>query len=447
MKAQAKTHHRCAACGFSSSKWFGRCPECSSWSTAAQESAGSPVVEIRTLDLAETSSLERVPTLIPEFDRVVGGGLVPGSVVLLAGEPGIGKSTLVLQIVDSLVGLGRRCLLATGEESLDQVALRGNRLGLRTASMKAMATGSLEAIEAACATEAPDVVIVDSIQTIEDGTLDQGPGSPVQVRGCANRLVRLAKATDTCVLVVGHVTKDGGVAGPKTLEHVVDAVLSLDGERTGTLRLLRAAKNRFGSCEETGVFVMSESGLEGVPDPSQLLIGDRRPGVPGSVIFPAMNGSRPMLMEIQALVVDNSRLARRVAIGIEGRRLALILGVLGKRNGRDFTEKDVFVAAAGGATTNEPAADLAIALAIASAAEGIPLPTDAVAIGELGLAGELRAVPSLDRRLNEAARLGLGCAFVPRSAKTIKATNIVHVDDVNNAMDLALRPREVRSTA
>ena len=405
------------------------------------------MVEIRTLDLAETSSLERVPTLIPEFDRVVGGGLVPGSVVLLAGEPGIGKSTLVLQIVDSLVGLGRRCLLATGEESLDQVALRGNRLGLRTASMKAMATGSLEAIEAACATEAPDVVIVDSIQTIEDGTLDQGPGSPVQVRGCANRLVRLAKATDTCVLVVGHVTKDGGVAGPKTLEHVVDAVLSLDGERTGTLRLLRAAKNRFGSCEETGVFLMSEKGLEGVPDPSQLLIGDRRPGVPGSVIFPAMNGSRPMLMEIQALVVDNSRLARRVAIGIEGRRLALILGVLGKRNGRDFTEKDVFVAAAGGATTNEPAADLAIALAIASAADGIPLPTDAVAIGELGLAGELRAVPSLDRRLNEAARLGLGCAFVPRSAKTMKATNIVHVDDVNNAMHLALRPREVRSTA
>jgi DNA repair protein RadA/Sms len=311
--------------------------------------------------------------------------------------------------------------------------------------MKAMATGSLEAIEAACAAESPDVLIVDSIQTIEDGALDQGPGSPIQVRGCANRLVRLAKVTNTCVIVVGHVTKDGGVAGPKTLEHVVDAVLSLDGERTGTLRLLRAAKNRFGSTEETGVFVMSEHGLDGVPDPSRLLIGDRRPGVPGSVIFPAMNGSRPMLMEIQALVVDNSRLARRVAIGIESRRLALILGVLGKRTMRDFTDKDVFVAAAGGATTSEPAADLAIALAVASAADGIPLPTDAVAIGELGLAGELRAIPSPQRRLNEATRLGLGTVFVPRSTSVSVEADVVHVDDVNDAMKRALAPREARS--
>jgi DNA repair protein RadA/Sms len=446
MKTQAKTQHRCAACGFSSSKWFGKCPDCSSWSTAAPDTGGTALVEVRTLDLADAASLERVPTHIDEFDRVVGGGLVPGSVVLLAGEPGIGKSTLVLQVVDALVRAGHRCLLATGEESLDQVALRGNRLGLGTHSMKAMATGSLDAIEAACAAESPDVLIVDSIQTIEDETLDQGPGSPVQVRGCANRLVRLAKVTNTCVLVVGHVTKDGGVAGPKTLEHVVDAVLSLDGERTGTLRLLRAAKNRFGSCEETGVFVMSEHGLEGVPDPSQLLIGDRRPGVPGSVIFPAMNGSRPMLMEIQALVVDNSKLARRVAIGIESRRLALILGVLGKRTGRDFTEKDVFVAVAGGATTSEPAADLAIALAVASAADGIALPTDAVAVGELGLAGELRAIPSPQRRLNEAARLGLGSAFVPRRTDAASGVDVIHVDDVNDALKRALAPRDVRST-
>jgi DNA repair protein RadA/Sms len=446
VKTQAKTQHRCAACGFSSSKWFGKCPDCSSWSTAAPDTGGVALVEVRTLDLAGRASLERVPTHIDEFDRAVGGGLVPGSVVLLAGEPGIGKSTLVLQVVDALVRLGHRCLLATGEESLDQVALRGKRLGLGTHSMKAMATGSLAAIEAACAAESPDVLIVDSIQTIEDESLDQGPGSPVQVRGCANRLVRFAKVTNTCVLVVGHVTKDGGVAGPKTLEHVVDAVLSLDGERTGTLRLLRATKNRFGSCEETGVFVMSEQGLEGVPDPSQLLIGDRRPGVPGSVIFPAMNGSRPMLMEIQALVVDNSKLARRVAIGIESRRLALILGVLGKRTGRDFTDKDVFVAAAGGATTNEPAADLAIALAVASSADGIALPTDAVAVGGLGLAGELRAVPSPQRRLNEAARLGLGSAFVPRSTSAASGVNVIHVDDVNDAMERALAPRDVRST-
>ena len=441
MKAQAKAQHRCDACGHSSSKWFGKCPDCGSWSTAAAIVNGSgAVAEIRTLDLAGAASAERISTGMEEFDRVVGGGLVPGSVVLLAGEPGIGKSTLVLQVVDALVGLGHDCLLATGEESLDQVSLRGHRLGLRTGSMRAMATDSLDVIERTCAAEKPDVLIVDSIQTIEDETLDQGAGSPVQVRECASRLVRLAKTTNTTVLIVGHVTKDGGVAGPKALEHVVDAVLSLDGERTGTLRLLRAAKNRFGSCEETGVFVMTEGGLEGVADPSELLIGDRRSGVPGSIIFPAMNGSRPMLMEIQALVVD-SKVARRVAIGIEPRRLALVLGVLGKRLQLTFAEKDVFVAAAGGAVTSEPAADLAIAMALTSAAQDIPLPPDAVAVGELGLAGELRSAPALERRLNEAARLGLGHAFVPERSKVASRPNVVRVEDVTAAIHRAFASR------
>lgn len=445
MKAQArdrpKVRHRCEACGFSASKWFGKCPDCSAWSTAASDVADPALVEIRTLDHPGGAIPERSTTGIDEFDRVVGGGLVPGSTVLLAGEPGIGKSTLVVQVVDSLVAEGKRCLLATGEESLDQVSLRAERLGLRTSAMKAVATGSLDSIERACATEEPEVLIVDSIQTIEDDALEQAPGSPVQVRQCAARLVRLAKTTETCILIVGHVTKDGGVAGPKTLEHIVDAVLSLDGERTGTLRLLRAAKNRFGSCEETGVFVMSGLGLEGVPDPSELLIGDRRPGVPGSVIFPAMHGSRPMLMEIQALVVDNSRLARRVPIGVDARRLALILGVLGKRTGRNFSEKDVFVAVAGGAVTNEPAADLAIALAVASAEDGVPLPDDSIAIGELGLAGEVRAVPALERRLSEAARLGLGRAFVPERGDVKAGPSIVPVDDVSVAVRRALGTR------
>lgn len=441
MKAQAKTQHRCATCGFASSKWFGKCPDCGSWSTAAATTVGQAPVEIKTLGQASTADVARVSTRMEEFDRVVGGGLVPGSVLLLAGEPGIGKSTLVVQILDALIGLGRSCLLATGEESLDQVGLRATRLGLRTDSMRALATDSLGAIERACELERPDVVIVDSIQTIEDDALEQGAGSPAQVRECAARLVRVAKTTGTTVIIVGHVTKDGGVAGPKTLEHVVDAVLSLEGERTGTLRLLRAAKNRFGSCEETGVFVMSERGLEGVADPSELLISDRRAGVSGSVIFPAMNGSRPMLIEIQALVVGNSKLARRVAIGIETRRLALILGVLGKRAHYDFAEKDVFVAAAGGAVTNEPAADLAIALAVASAARDSPLPEDAVAIGELGLAGEVRSVPSLDRRLSEASRLGLGRAFVPQRSKVARATDVVTVEDLTSAIDHAFASR------
>lgn len=443
MRAQAKarTEHRCGTCGFASSKWFGRCPDCGSWSTAAPTAAGQAPVEVRTLGLASSVTTDRVTTDIEEFDRVVGGGLVKGSVVLLAGEPGIGKSTLVVQIVDALVGQGHSCLLATGEESLDQVGLRADRLALRTQLMKAIATGSLSEIERAHEAEKPDVLIVDSVQTVEDVGLDQGAGSMVQVRECAARLVRLAKTTDTTVILVGHVTKDGGVAGPKTLEHVVDAVLSLEGERTGTLRLLRAAKNRFGSCEETGVFVMSGRGLQGVPDPSELLIGDRRSGVSGSVIFPAMNGSRPMLIEIQALVVDNSKLARRVAIGIESRRLALILGVLGKRTQRDFAERDVFVAAAGGAVTSEPAADLAIAMAIASAADDVPLPDDAVAVGEIGLAGELRSVPSLERRLSEAARLGLGAAFVPKPSKTLTGANVVCVEDVHGAIKRALASR------
>lgn len=445
MKTHAKIQHRCGTCGFSSSKWFGKCPDCASWSTAAPTRIGGAAVDIRTLELAASAKADRIATAVEEFDRVVGGGLVPGSVVLLAGEPGIGKSTLVVQIIDALVGQGHPCLLATGEESLDQVSLRANRLGLRTGQMKAIATGSVAEIEAACALESPAVLVVDSIQTIEDGDLDQGAGSTVQVRESAARLVRLAKTTNTTVMVVGHVTKDGGVAGPKTLEHVVDAVLSLEGERTGTLRLLRAAKNRFGSCEETGVFVMTEGGLEGVPDPSELLIGDRRPGVSGSVIFPAMNGSRPMLMEIQALVVDHSKLARRVAIGIEARRLSLILGVLGKRGGWDFSDKDVFVAAAGGAVTSEPGADLAIALAIVSAMQGVPLPDDAVAIGEVGLAGELRNVPSLDRRLSEAVRLGLGEAFVPKRSNAPASASVIPVEDITDAMERALPPRARRS--
>jgi len=410
---------------------------------------GAPAIEVRTLDATSARAVERVGTDIEEFDRVVGGGLVPGSVVLLAGEPGIGKSTLVIQIVDALVGRGRSCLLATGEESVDQVGLRAHRLGLRTHLMKAVATGALTEIEQACRVERPDVLVVDSIQTVEDGALDQGVGSPVQVRECAGRLVRLAKTTGTTIVIVGHVTKDGAVAGPKALEHVVDAVLSLEGERTGTLRLLRAAKNRFGSCEETGVFVMGEKGLEGVPDPSELLIGDRRSGVSGSAIFPAVNGSRPMLTEIQALVVANSKVARRVAIGIDSRRLALILGVLGKCTDIDLSDKDVFVAAAGGAVANEPAADLAIAMAVASATKDTPLPNDAVAIGELGLAGELRNVPAVQRRLAEAARLGLGLAFVPQRCNAATSSHIVPVEDVGVAIDraFALRASSIPSEA
>ncbi len=440
MKTQTATH-RCESCGYGSSKWFGRCPDCGSWSVAAalDDAAGAPI-EIATLAPSNLARADRLVTEIEEFDRVVGGGLVSGSVVLLAGEPGIGKSTLVLQIIDALVARGTKGLLATGEESLDQVRLRADRLGLRCADMKAIATPRVDVIERACAVESPSVLIVDSIQTIEDPELSQAPGSPVQVRECAARLVRFAKTTGTTVVLVGHVTKDGTIAGPKTLEHVVDTVLSLEGERTGTLRLLRAAKNRFGSCEETGVFVMSQVGLDGVADPSELLVGDRRTGISGSVVFPAMQGSRPVLIEVQALVVP-SKLARRVAIGIEGRRLSLVLGVLSKRLHMDFSDKDVFVAAAGGAVAPEPAADLAIALALTSAIKDVPFPVTAVAMGELGLGGEVRAVPATARRLAEATRLGFDTAFVPPRSSTQHSTRVVEVDDVVSAIDRAFTTR------
>lgn len=439
MKTKTTTH-RCEGCGYSASKWFGRCPDCGSWSTSELLDDSASAVQVTTLGASRADLPDRLVTSVDEFDRVVGGGLVPGSVVLLAGEPGIGKSTLVLQIVDALLAHDAKCLLATGEESLDQVALRGDRLGLRTGPMKAVATPSIDVVERACAAEAPDVLIIDSIQTMEDPALAQGPGSPTQVRECAARLVRLAKTSATTIVVVGHVTKDGGVAGPKTLEHVVDAVLSLEGERTGTLRLLRAAKNRFGSCEETGVFVMSESGLEEVADPSELLVGERRTGISGSVVFPALHGSRPVLIEIQALVVD-SKLGRRVAIGIEPRRLSLVLGVLSKRMGMDFMDKDVFVAAAGGAAANEPAADLAIALALASAITNVPFPAEGIAVGELGLAGEVRTAPGLVRRLGEAGRLGFKTAFVPPRAPASRAPRSIAVDDVVVAIDNALHAR------
>ena len=365
----------------------------------------------------------RWPTGIAEVDRVLGGGIVRGSVCLLAGEPGVGKSTLVLQVLEGLTRAGRRCLLVTGEESLDQAGMRARRLGLGLGSLRAAAATSLQAVLEAAGSERPEVIVVDSVQTLRDASLEQAPGSVVQVRECAARLVAFAKAEGTAIVLVGHVTKDGSVAGPKVLEHVVDAVLTLEGERSGALRLIRASKNRFGSCEETGVFSMTARGLEGVSDPSAMLLADRKPGAAGSIVFPALEGSRPLLVELQALVVE-SQLAqpRRVAIGVDARRLSLLLGIMSQRDG-SLARRDVFCAAAGGVAVREPAADLALCLAIHSAERGACMPDDLVAIGEVGLAGEVRRVPGLDRRLSEAARLGFRTALVaagkPRRAEGI----------------------------
>lgn len=356
----------------------------------------------------------RLPTGLVEADRVLGGGLVAGSVALVAGEPGIGKSTLVLQALAGLAQGGLGVLLATGEESVEQVSMRARRLGVAAPQLRAVASCSCERIIAGASAENVDVVVVDSVQTVEHSGVDSPPGSVSQVRECAARLVRHAKETGAAVVLVGHVTKDGSVAGPKTLEHMVDTVLSLDGERSGTLRLLRVLKNRFGSCDETGVFVMGSDGLAPVDDASALLLQDRRPGVPGSAVFPSLEGSRPVLVEVQGLTGKSSGpQPRRSAVGVDVRRMTLALSVLGKRAGIGLHDQDVFVAVTGGLSLREPAGDLALCLAVASAFGDVPVHGSTVAVGEMGLGGEVRRVQGIERRLTEAARMGFTRALVP----------------------------------
>ena len=441
-------HYACSECGHSAPRWFGRCPQCSTWSSAFEPGAtvdGETVDTIVSLDTGETG-VERVATGIGEVDRVLGGGLVGGSVVLLAGEPGIGKSTLVLQLLQGLVAKGSACLLVTGEESVAQVALRARRLGVDAKSVQALPTTSLTSVLSACSSEGPDAIVVDSIQTLEDPALEQTAGSTLQVRNCATHLVRMAKRSGTIVILVGHVTKEGAVAGPKTLEHVVDVVVSLEGERSGSLRLLRASKNRFGSCEETGVFVMEGGGLEPVPDPSALFLADRRTGVPGSAIFPSLEGSRPLLVELQALVAKTNQVQpRRVALSIESRRLSMLLGVLDKRAELPLGSHDVFVSAAGGYAVRETASDLALCLSLFSAHADLALDPTMVAIGEVGLGGEIRRVPGIERRLNEALRLGFRRAIVPTGVDVcVPQLELIEVADLRSATD---RVRTVRAPA
>src|SRR5918999_1960099 len=431
------SQHLCSACGHSAGQWFGRCPACGAWSSAARPAAtGSHDVAVAALDRAPRADVARMSTGVAEMDAVLGGGIVPSSVALLAGEPGIGKSTLVLQLLDGVVAGDHTCLLATGEESLTQVALRAGRLQLPLDRLKAAATTSLSAVLAASERERPEVLVVDSIQALRDEGRDGAPGSVVQVRDCASALVAHAKTAGPAVIVVGHVTKEGVVAGPKVLEHVVDAVLTLEGERTGSLRVLRATKNRFGSCEESGVLQMSGRGLTSVPDPSALLLADRAPGVTGSIVFPKLDGSRSVLVEVQALV-SGSGLAhpRRVAQGVDPRRLDLLLGVLAERAGLGLNNKDVFVAAAGGLNVREPAADLALCLALFSATLKVALPGDVVALGEVGLGGEVRRVPGIGRRLSEAVSHGFGAAIVPGRAEVCAPEmRISFADNLSSAL-------------
>jgi len=370
-----------------------------------------PIAEV------DTAAWAARPTGIGELDRVLGGGFVPGSVTLLGGEPGIGKSTLILQVLSALASSGLKCLLVCGEESVQQVRLRAERLGALRPRLWLVAETALPHILSAVDEVAPDFVVVDSIQTVYDPDLASAPGTVAQVRECASRLVRLAKERALPAVLVGHVTKDGTLAGPRVLEHVVDTVLSFEGERHHALRLLRALKHRFGPTSELGLFEMAETGLVGVPDPGALFLSDRCPGVPGSVVVPTLDGHRPLLVEVQGLVVGSElAMPRRSAQGLDPGRLALLVAVLQRRAGINLARSDVFALAVGGVKVAEPAADLAIALALASSDRGVALAADQVAVGEVGLGGEIRQVAQTGRRLAEAARLGFTSALVPASA-------------------------------
>jgi DNA repair protein RadA/Sms len=444
--SKAKTVHRCAECGAESPQWVGRCPSCSAWNTLHEErseprstadvvAAASP----RPITAVDGSHHVVTPSTIAELDRVLGGGFVPGSVTLLGGEPGIGKSTLLLETAARTAARGGRALYVSAEEGEQQVRARAERLGALHPDVWLLSETVLPHVVRALDDVAPAFVVVDSIQTVVDPELSSAPGSVVQVRDCAHRLVQEARRRGVAVVLVGHVTKDGTLAGPRVLEHVVDTVLSFEGDRHHALRLLRAVKHRFGSTSELGVFEMTDGGLVEVADPSGLFLGDRRPGVPGSAVVPALEGHRPLLVEVQALVAPTAYPSpKRSANGIDANRLGLLLAVLQQRAGRTVATLDVYVSAVGGVRLTEPGTDLGVCLALASSLSGQPVDSNLVACGEVGLGGELRQVANMARRLGEAARLGFDTALVPASAPPdVPGIDLVRVESLAEALTAA----------
>lgn len=446
--AKSKTVFVCTECGGTSPKWEGKCPHCGSWNTLHEShDTGMPahrfaplagISPVRSLAEIEARELPRQPTGITEFDRVLGGGLVTGAVVLIGGDPGIGKSTLLLQ---ALVSLSRtvKVLYVTGEESAEQVALRARRLDLATGDVSLLAEIRLEAIMATLAEQRPSVAVIDSIQTLYSSELSAAPGSVSQVRECAAQLTRLAKQTGITIILIGHVTKDGSLAGPRVLEHIVDTVLYFEGDTHSSFRLVRAFKNRFGAVNELGVFAMTDRGLRGVSNPSALFLSQHEQNVAGSCVMATQEGTRPLLVEIQALVdaahVPNPR---RLSVGLEATRLAMLLAVLHRHAGVVTYDQDVFVNAVGGVKITEPAADLPVLLAIMSSLRDRPLPKGLVVFGEVGLAGEIRPAPRGQERLKEAAKLGFSVALIPKAnapRQPIEGLEIWAVDRVETAID------------
>ena len=453
--AKEKTIYTCTECGATSPRWLGKCPGCEAWNTLIEsvaEGAG-PAAKNRFAALAKTSEVTvladieaadfaRTPTGIDELDRVLGGGIVEGGVVLIGGDPGIGKSTLLLQALDGLQRAQVPTLYVTGEESGAQVALRSRRLGLEQSQVKVLAEINLEKILATLAASRPAVAVIDSIQTVYSEQLTSAPGSVAQVRECAAHLTRAAKASGTCIVLVGHVTKEGALAGPRVLEHMVDTVLYFEGDTHSSFRLVRAIKNRFGAVNEIGVFAMTEKGLKGVANPSAIFLSQHAEPVPGSCVLVTLEGSRPLLVEIQALVDSGGPSPRRLSVGLERDRLAMLLAVLHRHAGVACMDQDVFVNAVGGVRISEPAADLSVMLAITSSLRGRALPKGFIAFGEVGLAGEVRPAPRGQERLREAAKLGFSVAAVPRAnapkkgSRELEGLAIHPVDRIEQAMEV-----------
>jgi DNA repair protein RadA/Sms len=481
--AKEKTLFTCNDCGGTSPRWLGKCPHCGAWNTLVESVAEAvtparnrfaslaPASAVTTLADIEATDVQRTPTGIGELDRVLGGGIVEGGVVLIGGDPGIGKSTLLLQALDALQkqslgtrhaagppqgvaappgGSGPRAagerggdtLYVTGEESGAQVALRSRRLGLDGSQVKVLAEIQLEKILATLTAQQPAIAVIDSIQTVYSEQLTSAPGSVAQVRECAAHLTRAAKASGTAIVLVGHVTKEGALAGPRVLEHMVDTVLYFEGDTHSSYRLIRAIKNRFGAVNEIGVFAMTEKGLKGVSNPSAIFLSQHAEPVPGSCVLVTLEGTRPMLVEIQALVDTGGPSPRRLSVGLDRDRLAMLLAVLHRHAGVACMDQDVFVNAVGGVRISEPAADLAVMLAITSSLRGKPLPKGFIAFGEVGLAGEVRPAPRGQERLKEAAKLGFSVAIVPKANAPKKADRAfegltIHaVERIDEAMEL-----------
>ena len=444
--AKLKTAYACSECGATALQWFGTCPSCGAAGTLSEtlaegraSSRARPSPATLALSELQPRTLARLATGLGEFDRALGGGVVPGQIALLGGDPGIGKSTLLLQ---AMACLGREgsVLYVTGEESADQVAMRARRLALEAGAMRLLAETQLERVLGAMEAAAPRVAVIDSIQTLWSEALQSAPGSVAQVRECAAQLTRFAKRSGTALFLIGHVTKEGAIAGPRVLEHIVDTVLYFEGDPQSSFRLVRAVKNRFGAVNELGVFAMTESGLKGVSNPSRLFLSDHGKPVSGSCILATLEGTRPLLVEIQALVdASHAPNPRRLSVGLEQNRLAMLLAVLHRHAGVPTWEQDVFVNAVGGVRIAEPAADLAVCLAVVSSLSDRPIAAKVAVFGEIGLAGEVRPAPRGQDRLREIAKLGFEKAIVPRANQPKSksaALEVLPVERVDQAVQL-----------